>query len=82
VSPEQIRQVLQAHSEGSSLRGIARITGLAYNKVVSVVRSASTKAQLIHNQEVLQIETDEVIGDDELSWGEWFDISCKSWQTY
>ncbi len=31
VNPEQIRQVLQAHSEGSSLRGISRITGLAYN---------------------------------------------------
>ena len=29
VSPEQIRQVLQAHSEGSSLRGISRTTGLA-----------------------------------------------------
>ena len=31
VSPEQIRQVLQAHSEGSSLRGVSRTTGLAYN---------------------------------------------------
>jgi transposase-like protein len=64
VSPEQIRQVLQAHSEGSSLRGIARTTGLAYNTVVNVIRAASAKAQLIHNQEVVQIETDEVIGDE------------------
>ncbi len=52
VSSEQIRQVLQAHSEGSSLRGISRITGLAYNTVVSIVRAASQKAQLVHNAEV------------------------------
>lgn len=34
VSPEQIRQVLQVYSEGSSLRGISRTTELAYNTVV------------------------------------------------
>ncbi len=39
--------VLQAHSEGSSLRGISRITGLAYNAVVSIVRAARAKAQLL-----------------------------------
>lgn len=45
INPEQIRQILQAHSEGSSLRGISRITtGLAYNTVVSIVRTASQKA--------------------------------------
>jgi transposase-like protein len=49
VSPEQLQQVLQAHSEGSSLRGIGLITGLAYNPVVSIVRAASIKAQLVHN---------------------------------
>ncbi len=64
VSPERIRQVLQAHSEGSSIRGVARITGLAYNTVVSILRSASIKAQLIHNQEVAQIQADEVVGDE------------------
>ena len=31
VTPEQIDQVLQAHSEGTSLRGVSRISGLAYN---------------------------------------------------
>ena len=60
VSPEQIRQVLQAHSEGSSLRGISRTTGLAYNTVVSIIRAASQKAQPIHNQEVQAVETQEV----------------------
>lgn len=64
VNPEQIRQVLQAHSEGSSLRGISRITGLAYNTVVSIVRSASQKAQLVHNAEVQAVRTQEVSADE------------------
>ena len=64
VSPEQIRQVLQAHSEGSSLRGISRITRLAYNTVVSLVRAASQKAQLVHNAEVQAVETEEVSADE------------------
>ena len=64
VSPEQIRQVLQAQSEGSSLRGISRITGLAYNTVVSLVRAASQKAQLVHNAELQAVETEEVSADE------------------
>lgn len=44
VSPQQIDQVLQAHSEGTSLRGISRISGLAYNTVVSIIRASSSKA--------------------------------------
>lgn len=64
VSREQIRQVLQAHSEGSSLRGISRTSQLAYNTVVSIVRAASQKAQLVHNQEVQAVETEEVCADE------------------
>lgn len=64
ISPEQIRQVLQAHSEGSSLRGISRTTGLAYNTVVSIVRSASQRAQLVHNGEVQAVQTEEVSADE------------------
>jgi transposase-like protein len=64
VSPEQIRQVLQAHSEGSSLRGISRMTKLAYNTVVSIVRAASQKAKLVDNQEVQAVETEEVSADE------------------
>ena len=56
--------VLQAHSEGSSWRGISRITGLAYNTVVSLVRAASQKAQLVHNAEVQAVETEEVSADE------------------
>lgn len=64
VNPEQIRQVLQAHSEGSSLRGISRTSGLAYNTVVSIVRAASQKAQLVHNAEVQAVQTEEVSADE------------------
>ena len=64
ISPEQIRQVLQSHSEGSSLRGISRTTKLAYNTVVSIVRAASQKAQLVHNGEVKAVETEEVSADE------------------
>ena len=64
VNPEQIRQVLQAQSEGSSLRGISRTTGLAYNTVVSIVRAAKKKAQLVHNAEVQAVQTQEVSADE------------------
>ncbi len=64
VSPQQVQQVLQAHSEGSSLRGISRITGLTHNTVISIVRAASAKAQLVHNDQVKQVETKEVSADE------------------
>jgi lambda repressor-like predicted transcriptional regulator len=63
VTAEQIRQALQAHSEGSSLRGISRTSGLAYNTVVSIVRAASQQAQLVHNVEVQAVQTEEVSAD-------------------
>ncbi len=50
--------------EGSSLRGISRTTRLAYNTVVSIVRSASQKAQLVHNAEVQAVRTQEVSLDE------------------
>lgn len=64
MTPEQIRQVLQAHSEGSSLRAINRTSGLAYNTVVSIVRAASQRAQQIHNAETQAVETQEVSADE------------------
>jgi hypothetical protein len=48
---------------GSSLRGISRIAQRAYCTVVSVVRVASQKAQILHNAQVQKIETNEVITD-------------------
>lgn len=49
VPPEQIETILQAHAEGSSLRGISRIGKRAYGTVVNLVRAASQKAQRVHN---------------------------------
>ena len=64
VDPEKIRMVLQSHSEGSSLRGISRTTRLAYNTVVSLVRGASVKGQIVHNDRVKQVETEQIAGDE------------------
>jgi len=69
VSSEQLRQVLQAHSEGSSLRGISRTSGLAYNTVVSIVHAASQRAQLVHNAQVQAVQTEEVSADELWSFG-------------
>ncbi len=60
VSEEDVRIVLQAHTEGSSLRGISRISGLAYDTVVSIVRAASEKAQIVHNAQVQAVDTDAI----------------------
>jgi transposase-like protein len=64
VSEEEIRIVLQSHAEGSSLRGISRISGLAYDTVVSIVRAASEKAQMVHNAQVQAVETDAIAADE------------------
>lgn len=64
VNPEQIRTVLQAHAEGSSLRGVSRTTHLAYNTVVSLVRLASEKGQMVHNALVQQVNTEQISGDE------------------
>ena len=55
ISPEKIETVLQAHAEGSSLRGISRTTKLAYNTFIEVVRYTATKAQMIHNEELIDV---------------------------
>ena len=64
VTREQVRQVLQSHAEGSSLRGIARSCGLAYNTVVSIIRAASQRAQLVHNTKVSEVNTEEVSANE------------------
>ncbi len=56
--------MLQSHVEGSSLRGISRISHLAYGTVVSIIRAASYKVQMIHNALVQRIETKAVIADE------------------
>ena len=64
LSPEEVHTILQSHAEGSSLRGVSRISGRAYGTVVSLIRDASQKAQMVHNAEVQQVKTDKIIGDE------------------
>ena len=64
VSEEDVRIVLQAHTEGSSLWGISRISGLAYDTVVSIVQAASRKAQMVHNAEVQDVDTEAIAADE------------------
>ena len=47
----------------SSLRGISRISGLAYDTVVSIVQAAALKAQMVHNAEVQAVDTDAIAAD-------------------
>ncbi len=60
MSEEDVRIVLQAHTEGSSLRGISRISGLAYDTVVSIVQAAAQKAQIVHNAAVKNVDTNAI----------------------
>jgi transposase-like protein len=63
VTDEEVRIVLQSHGEGTSLRGISRISGLSYNTGVSLIRAASQTAQLIHNAQVQAVDTDAIAAD-------------------
>jgi transposase-like protein len=58
VSEEDVRIVLQSHAEGSSLRGISRSSGLAYDTVASIVQAAA------HNSEVKNVDTDAIAADE------------------
>lgn len=64
LNPEEVHTILQSHTEGSSLRGMSRISGWAYGTVVSLVRIASQKAQILHNAKVQQVETEDVSLDE------------------
>jgi lambda repressor-like predicted transcriptional regulator len=64
ISEEEVRIVLQSHAEGSSLRGISRISGLAYDTVVSIIQAAAEKAQMVHNASVQNVDTDAIAADE------------------
>jgi transposase-like protein len=64
LSHQEVHTILQSHSEGSSLRGIARISGRCFNTVSSLVQRAAIKGQMMHNQEVQSVDTDEVVADE------------------
>jgi transposase-like protein len=63
VSAETVQTVLQTHAEGSSLRGVSRLSAVAYNTSVSL-RAASQKAQLVHNAGVQAVEAKAVCADE------------------
>jgi transposase-like protein len=46
VNKEDVQIVLQSYAEGMSLRGISRISGLAYNTVVRIIQAANQKGNL------------------------------------
>ena len=64
VTQEKVGIVLPSHCEGTSLRGISRISGLSYNTGVSLIRAASQKAQMVHNAEVQAVDTDAIAADE------------------
>ncbi len=64
ITPDEVHTILQSHVECSSLRGIARIVKRSYRTVINLVKMASQKAQLIHNQAVQSVETEAIIGDE------------------
>lgn len=51
-------------SLGSRLRSISRISGLAYDTVVSIVQAAAQKAQMVHNSQVKNVDTDAIAADE------------------
>ena len=64
LNQKKCARLLQAHVEGSSLRGISRTVNKAYNTVVSLVRAGSQKGQIIHNAHVQNIETSQISSDE------------------
>jgi transposase-like protein len=64
VTVEEVETILQSHAEGTSLRGVARVSRRAYGTVVSLLRATSAKSQLAHNQGVQSVETAEIVADE------------------
>ena len=65
VTPEEeVGTIIQSHAAGTRLRGVVRVSHRAYGTVGSIVRRASHKAQLAHNQAVQRVETQEIVADE------------------
>ena len=63
-SQKKYTQFSNRRSEGSSLRGVARISGRAYGTVIHLVRAASKKAQMVHNAFVQRVKTKAITADE------------------
>ena len=48
----------------ATLRGISRTVNLAYNTVISLVRAACEKGQMIHNAHLQNINTSQMSSDE------------------
>jgi transposase-like protein len=64
VSQAEVHQILQSHQEGVSLRGLTRISGRSTETVSQIIQRASEKAQMVHNQEVTEIDNEQVAADE------------------
>ena len=64
IEPAEVEMILQSHAEGTSLRGIGRVSKRTYTTVANIVHAASQKAQLVHNEEVQAIEVEAIIADE------------------
>ena len=64
VSVDEVERIIQSQAEGISLRGISQINKCAYNTIVITVHAAAYRTQLVHNEAVKEIETDQVIADE------------------
>jgi len=56
VTAEEVKTILQIQAEGTSLRGISRVSHRAYGTVVSLLRAASEKSQLVPGQSHLYLD--------------------------
>jgi transposase-like protein len=56
VSAAEMDTILQSHPEGVSLRGISRMSGRSIGTVTDIVKQTAQRSQMIHNQEVSEVE--------------------------
>jgi transposase-like protein len=64
VSEAEVHTILQAHREGVGVRGISRISGRSIGTVTQIISQTAQKAQMVHNQEVTDVEVDTVVADE------------------
>jgi len=64
LTAEAVERILQCYAEGTSQRGVARVSHRAYGTVVNLLQAASEKAQLIHNQPLQAVDTEKIVADE------------------
>jgi transposase-like protein len=64
VSAAEMDTILQSHPEGVSLRGISRMSGRSIGTVTDIVKQTAKRSQMIHNQEVSEVEVESIAADE------------------